>query len=161
MYEKTNNFCCVVGLVAGYEGHERCQVDFGGLALVQWNRFRFVSGGRDSVAGLFQGEFLVEVFNLTNRVLLQMKAAISTELKIAGLQPTDITFLKIIQVYETKNSRHSTMIVGETGSGKSTTWRTLRSALTRLHKEHEDENRRERKDTPNPWTKVHVRNETA
>ena len=88
----------------------------------------------------------------------KMYGAVKAELKLEGLQATDITLLKVIQLFETKNSRHSTMIVGETGSGKSTVWRTLQKGLTRLHKEHEDENRRERKDVANPWHRVHVSN---
>ena len=32
-------------------------------------------------------------------------------------------------------ARHGVMIVGQTGSGKSVTWRMLKKTLTRLHKE--------------------------
>ena len=31
--------------------------------------------------------------------------------------------------------RHGVMIVGQTGSGKSVTWKMLKKTLTRLHKE--------------------------
>ena len=65
-----------------------------------------------------------------------MKTAIAKELQLANLQMTDITVTKIIQLYETKNSRHSVMIVGQTGSGKSVTWNMLRNTLTRLKKEN-------------------------
>ena len=65
-----------------------------------------------------------------------MKTAIAKELQLANLQMTDITTTKIIQLYETKNSRHSVMIVGQTGSGKSVTWNMLRNTLTRLKKEN-------------------------
>lgn len=65
-----------------------------------------------------------------------MKAAISKELQTANLQMNEITVTKIIQLYETKNSRHSVMIVGQTGSGKSVTWTMLRNTLTRLKKEN-------------------------
>ena len=44
---------------------------------------------------------------------------------------------KVIQLYETKNSRHSVMLVGKTQSGKTVTWQTLKKALTRLHHENE------------------------
>ena len=67
-----------------------------------------------------------------------MKGAIAKELAEAKLQNIPITTTKIIQLYETKNSRHSTMIVGQSGSGKSVTWRTLRNVLTRLKKEIKD-----------------------
>lgn len=49
-----------------------------------------------------------------------------------GLQSTPFTLTKVIQLYETKNSRHSTMIVGGTGSGKTTLWRTLQASLSSL-----------------------------
>ena len=65
-----------------------------------------------------------------------MKAAIEKELKLAGLQNIDITVTKIIQLFETKNSRHSVMIVGLSGSGKSVSWKMLRNTLTRLRKEN-------------------------
>ena len=65
-----------------------------------------------------------------------MKAAIEKELQLANLQNIDITVQKIIQLYETKNSRHAVMIVGQTGSGKSVTWNMLRNTLTRLKKEN-------------------------
>lgn len=66
----------------------------------------------------------------------QMKAAIEKELQLANLQNIDITVTKIIQLYETKNSRHAVMIVGQTGSGKTVTWNMLRNTLTRLKKEN-------------------------
>lgn len=65
-----------------------------------------------------------------------MKAAIEKELQLANLQNIDITVSKIIQLYETKNSRHAVMIVGHTGSGKSVTWNMLKNTLTRLKKEN-------------------------
>lgn len=49
-----------------------------------------------------------------------------------GLQSTPFTLTKVIQLYETKNSRHSTMIVGCTGSGKTTSWRILQASLSSL-----------------------------
>lgn len=49
-----------------------------------------------------------------------------------GLQTTPFTVTKVIQLYETKISRHSTMIVGCTGSGKTVSWRILQSSLSSL-----------------------------
>ena len=65
-----------------------------------------------------------------------MKNVIEKELKNANLQNIDITVTKIIQLYETKNSRHSVMIVGLSGSGKSVSWTMLRNTLTQLKKEN-------------------------
>ena len=67
-----------------------------------------------------------------------MQQAIEKELEAANLQVIDVTVKKILQLYETKNSRHAVMIVGQTGSGKSVTWKTLRNTLTRLSKESKD-----------------------
>ena len=49
-------------------------------------------------------------------------------------QVTAHAVLKVIQLYETKNSRHSVMIVGQSQVGKSVTWRMLQAALSRLKK---------------------------
>uniref|UniRef100_A0A8C3P4G2 Dynein axonemal heavy chain 2 n=1 Tax=Chrysemys picta bellii TaxID=8478 RepID=A0A8C3P4G2_CHRPI len=62
----------------------------------------------------------------------KLKEAIELELKGMGLQVIPFTITKVIQLYETKNSRHSTMIVGNTGSGKTVTWRTLQATMSTL-----------------------------
>ncbi|XP_053575482.1 dynein axonemal heavy chain 2 [Bombina bombina] len=64
----------------------------------------------------------------------KLREQIEQELKLSGMQNTPFTLTKIIQLYETKSSRHSCMIVGRTCSGKSTTWRCLQSALSALHR---------------------------
>lgn len=51
-----------------------------------------------------------------------------------GLQVTPFTMTKVIQLFETKNSRHSSMIVGNTGSGKTVTWKALQATLCSLHR---------------------------
>lgn len=66
-------------------------------------------------------------------ILLQLKEAIEVALRQSGLQVTPFTLTKVIQLYETKNSRHSSVLVGKTGSAKSVTWRTLQIALNSLH----------------------------
>ena len=62
----------------------------------------------------------------------QLRETIEQEIRDMGLQPTPFTLTKVIQLYETKNSRHSTMIVGCTGSGKTASWRILQSSLSSL-----------------------------
>ncbi|XP_043933259.1 dynein axonemal heavy chain 2 [Protopterus annectens] len=64
----------------------------------------------------------------------KLKEAVEVELKQAGLQVTPFSMTKVIQLYETKNSRHSSMIVGKTGSGKTVMWRTLQAAMSALHR---------------------------
>lgn len=39
---------------------------------------------------------------------------------------------KVIELFETKNSRHSVMILGASGAAKSTTWKTLRGVHSRM-----------------------------
>ena len=62
--------------------------------------------------------------------------ALTSEFKAANLQPREASITKVIQLYETKNTRHATMMVGYSGSGKSVAWTMLQSALTRLNKEN-------------------------
>lgn len=58
--------------------------------------------------------------------------AITNELTKAGWQATEKAILKTLELYETKNSRHSTMLVGRTQSGKTVTWKCLRDSMTSL-----------------------------
>uniref|UniRef100_A0A8C0I316 Dynein axonemal heavy chain 2 n=1 Tax=Balaenoptera musculus TaxID=9771 RepID=A0A8C0I316_BALMU len=62
----------------------------------------------------------------------KLRETIEQEIRDMGLQTTPFTLTKVIQLYETKNSRHSTMIVGCTGSGKTASWRILQSSLSSL-----------------------------
>lgn len=39
---------------------------------------------------------------------------------------------KVIQLYETKGSRHSVMIVGASGAAKSVTWKVLKTTMMTL-----------------------------
>lgn len=52
-----------------------------------------------------------------------------------SLQVNEHTITKVIQLYETKTSRHAVMIVGNTQSGKTVYWKILQAAMTRLNKE--------------------------
>jgi dynein heavy chain len=49
-----------------------------------------------------------------------------------GLQVVDDWIVKIIQIFDCKVARHGNMIVGKTGSGKSSAWRVLRAAMAQL-----------------------------
>ncbi|KAG8534571.1 hypothetical protein GDO81_018537, partial [Engystomops pustulosus] len=64
----------------------------------------------------------------------KLREHIEQELRLSGLQVTPFTVTKVIQLYETKSSRHSCMIVGRTCSGKTTTWRCLQAALSALYR---------------------------
>lgn len=79
--------------------------------------------------------YLTDSRSVFSIIVLQLKEAIEAELCQSGLQVTPFIVTKVIQLYETKNSRHSSMLVGKTGSAKSVTWSTLQRALTALHHE--------------------------
>ncbi|XP_050296141.1 dynein axonemal heavy chain 2 isoform X2 [Anthonomus grandis grandis] len=49
-----------------------------------------------------------------------------------NIQAIPIAMTKVIQLYETKNSRHSVMILGKTGTAKSVTWKTLQGTMGKL-----------------------------
>ncbi|XP_068978772.1 dynein axonemal heavy chain 2 [Bombus flavifrons] len=48
------------------------------------------------------------------------------------LQPIPLILTKVIELYETMNSRHSTMIVGESNTAKTVTWKVLQHAMTSM-----------------------------
>ena len=56
-------------------------------------------------------------------------------MKAQSLQLIDHAVTKVIQLYETKTSRHAVMIVGNTQSAKSVTWRVLQAAMSALNKD--------------------------
>ncbi|XP_039087571.1 dynein heavy chain 2, axonemal [Hyaena hyaena] len=62
----------------------------------------------------------------------KLRDTIEQETRDMDLQPTPFTLTKVIQLYETKSSRHSAMIVGCTGSGKTASWRVLQASLSSL-----------------------------
>eukprot|EP00051_Salpingoeca_urceolata_P021740 m.344195 g.344195 ORF g.344195 m.344195 type:complete len:1098 (-) comp19853_c0_seq7:121-3414(-) len=64
----------------------------------------------------------------------ELKTAVEEDLAENNFQVTEISVLKALQLYETKNTRHSVMIVGQTGSGKSVAWKTLQRAMTKCAK---------------------------
>jgi dynein heavy chain, axonemal len=53
-----------------------------------------------------------------------------------GLQPVDSFMAKVIQLYETINIRFGVTVVGPTGSGKSSAWKTLSTALSSYAQTH-------------------------
>lgn len=59
-----------------------------------------------------------------------LKEAIEKVLERKNLQYNEYMVHKTIELFETKNTRHGVMVVGKTGSGKTTSWVTLAAALT-------------------------------
>ncbi|KAF5308522.1 hypothetical protein FQR65_LT06187 [Abscondita terminalis] len=64
----------------------------------------------------------------------EMNNAMIAEFTLMGLQPLKNAMTKVIQLYETKNSRHSVMILGKTGTAKTATWKCLKGTMGRLKK---------------------------
>jgi len=61
--------------------------------------------------------------------------AVEKEIKEMGLQYHPALIQKVIQLYDTKKTRHGNMLVGSTLSGKSTVWQLLARTLKRLKQE--------------------------
>ncbi|WIA33430.1 hypothetical protein OEZ86_006562 [Tetradesmus obliquus] len=76
-----------------------------------------------------------------------LRAAIEQDLREAGMQPVPEFVTKIVQIFDCKVARHGNMMVGKTGSGKTTAWKCLQRTLGKLRKEHPDDER---------FQKVHV-----
>ncbi|VDP80672.1 unnamed protein product [Echinostoma caproni] len=64
----------------------------------------------------------------------KIKASVEGICKQMNLRMIPFTLNKVVQLYETKSSRHSVMIVGKTLSGKSTTWRILQAVHNEMAK---------------------------
>lgn len=60
---------------------------------------------------------------------------ISKEMAALNLQPIPMIFNKVIELYETKNSRHSTMIVGKSNTAKTVTWKVLQNTMIAMKRD--------------------------
>ncbi|KAJ7549736.1 hypothetical protein O6H91_07G065700 [Diphasiastrum complanatum] len=65
----------------------------------------------------------------------ELQASIQQCILDAGLQPVPSYVIKVIQLYETMNVRFGVMAVGPTGGGKTTCYRILQAAMTKLRLE--------------------------
>nr|XP_034179953.1 dynein heavy chain 2, axonemal [Osmia lignaria] len=57
---------------------------------------------------------------------------ITKEMTKLKLQPIPMILTKVIELYETKSSRHSSMIVGESNTAKTATWKVLQNTMTSM-----------------------------
>nr|XP_015801752.2 dynein axonemal heavy chain 2 [Nothobranchius furzeri] len=102
-------------------------------AIKDMNIPKLTSADLPLFSGLIQDLFPAASTPMVNDSVL--KEAIELELRQSSLQVTQFTVTKVMQLYETKASRRSCMLVGQTGSGKSVTWRTLQNVLTALQQQ--------------------------
>ncbi|XP_013149055.1 PREDICTED: dynein heavy chain 2, axonemal [Papilio polytes] len=103
------------------------------LAMRDMNVARLTAKDVPLFNGIMQDIFPdVEVPTLDYEML---ETAISAEMRLIGLQPVKAALLKVIQTYETKNSRHSSILLGDTNTAKSVSWKMLAATVTRLHRE--------------------------
>ncbi|XP_046962283.1 dynein axonemal heavy chain 2 [Vanessa cardui] len=65
-----------------------------------------------------------------------LENAISAEMRLLTLQPVKAALHKVIQTYETKNSRHSSILLGDTNTAKTVSWKMLAATLSRLRREN-------------------------
>ncbi|CAF4276804.1 unnamed protein product, partial [Adineta steineri] len=84
---------------------------------------------KNIVEDLFPG------INIPKMNYSKLVEAIEYEMNISNLQITQTTIDKVLELYETHNSRHSVMLVGKTLSGKTTIWKLFKYALTTLNKQ--------------------------
>ncbi|KAI9197259.1 dynein heavy chain and region D6 of dynein motor-domain-containing protein [Polychytrium aggregatum] len=66
------------------------------------------------------------------------RTALLEEMAARNLQPKESMIIKVIQLFETKQTRHGVMVVGQTGSGKTCVWKLLQSTMTKLSKQFPD-----------------------
>lgn len=69
----------------------------------------------------------------------KLELAIRNQLRLRKFQTPEKYVRKIIQLLETMLVRHGVMIVGSTGTGKTTCSKTLASALRQLHQDGEED----------------------
>ncbi|KAF5292010.1 hypothetical protein FQA39_LY14127 [Lamprigera yunnana] len=102
------------------------------LAMIDMNIAKFTSNDLP----LFNG-IMSDIFPGVSPAVVdydEMNTHMIAQFKQMGLQSIKAAMTKIIQLYETKVSRHSVMILGKTGTAKSVTWKCLKGTLDRLKK---------------------------
>ncbi|XP_011495537.1 PREDICTED: dynein heavy chain 6, axonemal [Ceratosolen solmsi marchali] len=101
-------------------------------ALRDSNLPKFLADDAELFQGILGDLFPGVIIPAEDYGILQ-KTAI-TIMQEASLQPEYCSLQKVIQLHETMRVRHGVMLVGPTGSGKSTVLHTLKNTYTRLHK---------------------------
>jgi len=103
-------------------------------AIVDMNIPKFVSEDVPLFNSLFNDLFPnIEMQESNNE---QFLATIEAEIKKAGLVVKPEQIRKVVQLYDSKNTRHGNMLVGTSMSGKSTCWKILKNTLNTLFKDN-------------------------
>ncbi|XP_030749874.1 dynein heavy chain 2, axonemal [Sitophilus oryzae] len=100
------------------------------LAMRDMNIARFTSNDLPLFSGIMSDIFPGVIIPVVDYI--EINAAMTDFMTENNLQPIPVAMTKVIQLYETKNSRHSVMILGKTGTAKTVTWKTLQGTLGRL-----------------------------
>lgn len=101
-------------------------------AIIDMNIPKFVGEDIPLFNSLFNDLFPnIEMQEINND---QFLAAVENEMKKAGLIPKPEIIKKVVQLYDSKNTRHGNMLVGSSMSGKTTCWKMLKNALNTLNK---------------------------
>ncbi|XP_043277760.1 dynein axonemal heavy chain 2 [Venturia canescens] len=100
------------------------------LAMNDMNRAKLTSADLALFIGITSDLFPgVEVASIDYEEFTNYIRAEALKMKI---QPVSMLLTKVVQLYETKSSRHSTMIVGRSNTAKSITWKILRNTTTAM-----------------------------
>ncbi|KAF7269690.1 hypothetical protein GWI33_017275 [Rhynchophorus ferrugineus] len=100
------------------------------LAMRDMNIARFTANDLPLFSGIMSDIFPGVVIPVVD--YMDINNAIIDFMTENNLQPIPIAMTKVIQLYETKNSRHSVMILGKTGTAKSVTWKALQGCMGKL-----------------------------
>ncbi|CAG9772859.1 unnamed protein product [Ceutorhynchus assimilis] len=104
------------------------------LAMRDMNVARFTSNDLPLFNGIMSDIFPGVVIPTVDYIDINL--AMTDYMAESNLQPIPIAITKVLQLYETKSSRHSVMILGKTGTAKSVTWKTLQGTMTKLCKQN-------------------------
>jgi dynein heavy chain len=101
-------------------------------AINDMNLPKFVTEDMPLFTVLFNDLFPnIEMQESINEKLVQ---ALELEIKASGLIVKEEQVKKMVQLYDSKNTRHGNMLVGCSMSGKSTCWKILKNTMNNLNK---------------------------
>lgn len=100
------------------------------LAMKDMNIAKLTSDDNPLFVGIMSDIF--PGVSIPNVDYAEFLTCIETSFTDSGWQKIPAAITKVIELYETKNSRHSVMILGNTGTAKSVTWKVLKAAFGKM-----------------------------